>query len=317
MSIYDSVDSLFINVIHDIMSNGHEVESRNGMSKECIGAQLILENLDHPFLMNERRKLSPYYACAEILWYLQFTNSIEMIKAYAPQYEKYADEAGNTNGAYGFRFWNNLKCASRSRNQLDLVIETLKNNDNTRQAIITFWEASDLNAAVNASGKDVPCTLSLQYIIRDNKLNAITTMRSNDVWLGMPYDIFAFTCLQRLIAQALGIKCGGYIHQVGSLHIYEKHWKSAIEAMKNPYFIRNHKPIWKMEESADWRAEVKECLRVEKCTRKGTPTISHFSDLNTTEMMFDLVSTASHLWKGGIPLTLSFDLLKGIENVNH
>ena len=317
MSTFDSVDSAFVNIIQDILTNGHITDSRNGPVRECLGAQIILKNIDHPFLMNQRRKLSPYYACAETLWYLSFTSEVEMIEAYAPQYAKFADH-GNTYGAYGHRLHSNLRDHdSHTDNQLDLVIDTLKNNPNSRQAIITLWAADDLYAAINASSKDVPCTLCLQFLIRDNELVMITTMRSNDVWLGLPYDMFAFTCIQRLVGQALGVKCGAYIHQVGSLHLYQKNWDAAREAMRDPYFITNNKPIWLTEISPDWRAEVKECLRVEKCARKGVPTVAHFRDMHTTEMMFDLVSTASHKWKGGAPLTLSFDLLKGISNVDN
>ncbi len=320
MNSYDSIDSLFVNVIQDIMTNGHETDSRNGPVKECLGAQLILENIDHPFLMNERRKLSPYYACAETLWYLSFTNSIEMIKTYAPQYENFADEDGTTDGAYGYRMWHNLTRSgdqSFTKNQLDLVIETLKNNPNSRQAIVTFWEADDLYAAINASSKDVPCTLCLQFLIRDNELVLITTMRSNDIWLGMPYDIFAFTCIQRLVGQALGVKCGAYIHQAGSLHLYEKHWKSAREAMHNPYFIHHGKPIWPTEKSCDWRAEVTSCLHYEEWSRTGDSAVTCFKNSGITEMMFDLSCTTAHKWKGGTPKVLAFDLLKGISHVNN
>ena len=311
---YDSVDSAFINIIRDLLTNGHTTDSRNGPVRECLGAQIILENINHPFLMNERRKLSPYYACAELLWYLSGTDRTEMIEAYAPSYKNYAED-GTAHGAYGQRLTSNLEDESScGENQLDLVIELLRKDPDTRQAVITFWDASK---DLCQDYKDIPCTLSLQFLIRNDVLVLITTMRSNDVWLGLPYDIFAFTCIQRLVAQALGIQCGSYVHQAGSLHLYEKNWKSAAEAMENPYFIRNPKPIWETEHSVNWKAEVKESVRVEKCVRKGIPTVTHFSDSNVSQMMFDLVSTTSHLWTGGTPLVTSFDLLKGISNVNN
>ena len=311
---FDSIDSAFVFALSNVLQNGHEVNSRVGRTRECIGAQFIFQDVNHTFLLNKRRKLSPYYACAETLWYLSFTNSIEMIKAYAPQYEKFADEAGNTNGAYGYRFWHNL---SSEENQLDLVINTLRKHPNSRQAIVTLWEADDLNAAVNASSKDVPCTLSLQYIIRDGQLHAITTMRSNDAWLGFPYDVFAFTCIQRLIAQALGIRCGGYIHQVGSFHIYEKHWVAARESLDKIQLFQNSMPIWPDETLEDYNLTIKKCIKAEECVRKNIPYTTSFATDGTSEMMFDLVATASHKWQGGSPLTTSAQLLKGIQNVNN
>jgi len=102
------------------------------------------------------------------------------------------------------------------------VITLLQEKPNTRQAVITMWNGGDLLHAIIGDHKDLPCTLSLQFLLRGRLLHCIATMRSNDVWLGLPYDVFAFTCLQRLIADALKVKTGMYVHQVGSLHVYER-----------------------------------------------------------------------------------------------
>ena len=70
--------------------------------------------------------------------------------------------------------------------------------------------------------KDTPCTLSLQFLLRDGRLNLTTTMRSNDVWTGVPYDMFSFCSMQVMMAMTLGVGVGTYTHQAGSLHIYER-----------------------------------------------------------------------------------------------
>src|SRR4029453_8927030 len=66
------------------------------------------------------------------------------------------------------------------------------------------------------------CTSTLQFVIRDHRLNLMTTMRSNDAYFGLPHDIFCFTMLQDLIARSLDIELGTYVHSVGSLHVYEE-----------------------------------------------------------------------------------------------
>ena len=70
--------------------------------------------------------------------------------------------------------------------------------------------------------KDLPCTISLQYLIREGALHCIVYMRSNDLWLGFPYDVFCFTAFQTKLAMELGVKLGTYTHIAGSLHLYER-----------------------------------------------------------------------------------------------
>jgi thymidylate synthase len=62
----------------------------------------------------------------------------------------------------------------------------------------------------------------LQYFVRSDRLDAITFMRSNDIYLGLPHDVFTFTMIQEIIARSLGVELGTYIHMIGSLHLYEK-----------------------------------------------------------------------------------------------
>ena len=103
--------------------------------------------------------------------------------------------------------------------QWKMVKQLLKNNPNSRQAVIHIKEPRDL---VNRPSKDVNCTIAMQFLLRDNKLDLIVTMRSNDIWLGLPYDVFNFTCMQIQMAMELGVNIGVYYHNAGSLHMYIK-----------------------------------------------------------------------------------------------
>jgi thymidylate synthase len=63
--------------------------------------------------------------------------------------------------------------------------------------------------------------------VRDARLHLIGTMRSNDAYLGLPHDVFAFTMLQEIVARAVGVELGEYIHFAGSLHLYAEHYEKA------------------------------------------------------------------------------------------
>ena len=100
---------------------------------------------------------------------------------------------------------------------------------NSRQAVIHI--KMPRNTIENPTN-DLNCTVCLQFIVRDGKLYCTTYMRSNDLWLGFPYDVFQFTCIQIRMAMELGLDIGSYTHIAGSLHIYERDFEKAIENEK-------------------------------------------------------------------------------------
>ncbi len=123
-------------------------------------------------------------------------------------------DAGIFHGSYGSRVYGRLG---------DLV-DLLARDPDTRQAVLTLYDSrSDLGAAK----KDIPCTIAIHFLRRDGKLEMKVMMRSNDLWLGMPYDFVQFAILQASVAQALGIEVGTYVHSTGSLHLYDRDAKKA------------------------------------------------------------------------------------------
>ena len=99
--------------------------------------------------------------------------------------------------------------------QWEFVRDMLKKDPLSRQAVIHIKDPG-------VHPKDTPCTICLQFFIRDNKLHLTVYMRSNDVWMGFPYDVFNFTCYQIRMAMELGVDIGSYTHIAGSLHLYER-----------------------------------------------------------------------------------------------
>ena len=132
--------------------------------------------------------------------------------------------------------------------QISYVIDTLAKDDYSRQAVINIWREKP------GPSKDIPCTCSLQFILRDDKLNCIATMRSSDAWLGWPYDAFNFTCisiytlLQLMHQHRKTYKLGNLSINAGSQHLYERNWEKAKLCLDNlspsigeiPYWMFNN-----------------------------------------------------------------------------
>jgi thymidylate synthase len=153
------------------------------------------------------------FSCiAELCWYLSGSERVEPIEFYLPRYREDAEPDGTIHGAYGPRLlrFNGV-------NQIDHIIDTLRRRPGSRQAVIQIFDHDD----VSKPYKHVPCTCTLQFFVRSGRLDAIVHMRSNDVYVGMPHDIFCFTMIQELLARSLDVELGTYAHMVGSLHLYE------------------------------------------------------------------------------------------------
>jgi len=232
-----SIDDLFFEALKAALWADH-LGSRVGGSREMLGVGFTLPRPWENVLQHPRRKLSYPYAIAETLWYWAREDSIDRLLPYAPSYTKFADEDGIAHGAYGARIENNDKSSCRRgfNDQLENVVHLLQNEPETRRAVVTIFDATRDNERLHASAKepDVPCTLSWQFLVRRGRLNMVVTMRSEDIWLGLPYDIFAFTTIQMVVANELNLQCGAYHHQVGSFHLYDKNRAAAEECWERP-----------------------------------------------------------------------------------
>ncbi len=236
IGIYNDIDVLWQDLIARCLTYGTMNHATKGSSKELIGCSFELTNVQRNFLTNPVRALPIYYPCAEFIWYLTFNGDIDFIAEYSKAYRKYDEGNGLAYGAYGSRLVDNpgFRWESREQgvdDQLSAVISLLQKRSSSRQCVIALWDSGDLIHAMNKSKKDLPCTQTIQFLVRDEKLHMIVNMRSNDIWLGVPNDVFCFSTLQILIAGILGIETGSYHHHVGSMHLYERNWDKAKEAV--------------------------------------------------------------------------------------
>ena len=231
MKTHQNIGSAWLSTIHDVLTHGDYLASRAGGSTELIGYNFRIESPRLNFLISEERNLKKFYAHAELLWYLSGTPSIATLRLYAPSYDRFSDDEGHTvYGAYGPR--------GLGAQHLETVAEILTQDPETRQCVIPIWRPDDIFKVKAGASKDIPCTTSLKFYVRNNKLHLIVDMRSNDVWLGLPYDVFCFTAIQLIMAQTLDVECGFYQHNVGSMHIYDRNkeaCKSAKEATSGEF----------------------------------------------------------------------------------
>lgn len=211
----NSLDDIVTDLLQQIRNHGVEQHNKKGKNKEILGVYIKLTNPLNRISTSFAKSIfvSPI---GEFLWYMSGSDQLSFIEYYIPNYPEFSNNKKTLNGAYGARLFNKENILA---DQVRNVIKLLKEKRNTRQAVIQIFDKNDLLIPGNL---DIPCTCTLQFFIRENKLSLFVTMRSNDVYVGLPHDIFCFTMLQEIISKELGTELGDYNHFITSCHYYMK-----------------------------------------------------------------------------------------------
>jgi thymidylate synthase len=239
MKVYENFTEAYVDIVKDVYTEPEFISSPRGMKiKEVLGYQFKILNPRNRIPYVPGRELSIHYMIAELLWYLSGNDSTDWISNYSAFWSKISDDGKTANSAYGARIFKpHDRIAAKVKQdwtQWDYVVNELKSDPDSRRAVVHIRSPQDSILAT----LDVPCTLSLQFFLRNDKVHMVTSMRSSDVILGLAYDVPAFTIFQELLAlqltQELGrpIGLGTYTHLSASLHLYERHFKMAEKILE-------------------------------------------------------------------------------------
>lgn len=184
------------------------------------------------------RDISLPYLFAEMTWYLSGSQSMKFISKFGSLWGRISDDGETSNSAYG-----HIIKERYGFDQLEKIVELLTKDPFTRRAVINI----NIPNEHVIETKDEPCTICLQFMLRDGKLHCTGVMRSNDIWFGLPYDIVFFTEVQRYIARRLEVGVGTYTHFVMSLHAYVKDFDKVKAVISKDYYEQIHadfRPLW-------------------------------------------------------------------------
>lgn len=212
-------DEAFEHWYKTLAAMNEEATSRDGdVVGEIINAVTVIEDPTRCIMTNKIRNLPMRYAIGEMLWYMSGQNRLKEIQKYTQAWDRMSDDGIHVNSNYGHCIQHKF-----GFDQWEYVKTLLRKDLNSRQAVI------HIKTADSRPSKDVNCTVCLQFFVREDKLYLTTYMRSNDIWMGFPYDVFQFTAMQVLMSMELGLELGTYTHIAGSLHLYKRDWKPIEE----------------------------------------------------------------------------------------
>ena len=201
---YLNAQQAFEHLYDSISDNGIKFDNTNTFLNHGF---YIINPLDN-FINTKWRNWNKNYAEYEWQWYLSGDPSGFEISKKAKIWKNHMDEKGNIRSNYGWQ-WNR-------NNQLEKVINLLKEKPNTRQAVLSIYDGKEIETYY----KDTPCTNTIHFQIIQNKLCMTVNMRSNDLWFGFCNDQYCFSKLLKLVADELKIEIGWYYHFSSNIHIY-------------------------------------------------------------------------------------------------
>ena len=223
MSHVIEVDDLragYLDVVNRIFNYGVEVSPRGQKTLEIPGPVTIQINNPRDILaQGVGRKLNLGIGAAESCHLVGGVSDAVQMVSVAKNFGMFVED-GRLRGAYG----------PRLADQFPRVAALLKKDPDTRQAGVTLWRPEELSTP----SKDVPCTMSLFFHIRAGRLNLSVTMRSNDVFWGLPYDAWMFSNALHTMAWAIGVPVGVYYHTALSLHAYVDRDAKQLAALHAP-----------------------------------------------------------------------------------
>ncbi len=221
---FSTANEAFLTLAEEIYTRpDFDVSPRGQRTKENLGVAIEITDPYSRYITNSYRKFSLGYAIGEWLWYERGSDSLEEIAYYSKFWNKVSDNGETVNSAYGHRILG--KHPLLPVNQWEYVKNELVRDTYSRRAICIIAAPIDMLKET----KDFPCTVYLQFFIRDSALHLSANMRSNDLVLGFANDIVAFTLLQEKMLVELRqtmpeLRMGSYHHYAGSLHIYERNF---------------------------------------------------------------------------------------------
>ncbi len=216
-------------LLKHVLEQGNAKSDRTGTGTISVFGYQMRFDLSEGFPMVTTKKLHLKSIVHELLWFLKGDTNVAYLQENGVRiWNEWADENGDLGPVYGhqWRNWN-----SDGIDQIKTLIETLKNNPDSRRMLVAAWNPSVLPDPNKSFSENVadgnaalpPCHAFFQFYVADGKLSCQLYQRSADIFLGVPFNIASYALFTLMVAQVCGYQPGEFIHTFGDAHIYNNH----------------------------------------------------------------------------------------------
>lgn len=218
----------YLDLLRMVLDEGKPRGDRTGTGTLSVfGAQARFD-LREGFPLLTTKKLHVKSIIYELLWFLRGDTNVRFLNDHGVTiWNEWADENGDLGRVYGAQWCDWRGAGGRSINQIDAVIEQIKNNPESRRLIVSAWNAGEIEQMALP-----PCHALFQFYVNEGELSCQLYQRSADLFLGVPFNIGSYALLTLMVAQVCGLRPGDFVHTFGDLHLYRNHLEQAREQLE-------------------------------------------------------------------------------------
>ena len=226
----------YTDLLRHVLAHGNKKEDRTGTGTLSVFGYQMRFNLADGFPLVTTKKVHLKSIIHELLWFLQGSTNIAYLKENGVRiWDEWADENGNLGPVYGYQWRNWPKPDGTHIDQISQVIDSIKNNPDSRRLIVSAWNVADVDQM-----KLPPCHAFFQFYVapalpnetdQRSKLSCQLYQRSADIFLGVPFNIASYALLTMMVAQVCNLKLGDFVHTLGDAHIYSNHMEQVNEQL--------------------------------------------------------------------------------------
>lgn len=213
----------YLDLMRHVRDHGITKTDRTGTGTKSVFGYQMRFDLAAGFPLVTTKKLHLKSIVHELLWFLKGDTNIAYLKANGVSiWDDWADSDGDLGPVYGRQWRSWATPDGRTIDQIAQVLQTLRNNPDSRRMVVSAWNPADLDKMALA-----PCHCLFQFYVADGRLSCQLYQRSADVFLGVPFNIASYALLTLMMAQVTGLKPGDFVHTLGDAHLYLNHLEQA------------------------------------------------------------------------------------------
>ena len=221
----------YLSLMRHVLSKGQNKKDRTGTGTRSVFGYQMRFDLKEGFPLLTTKKLHTKSIIYELLWLLSGDTNVKYLQEHGVSvWNEWADENGDLGPVYGkqWRHWEDGK--GGKVDQIQNLIDSIKNNPDGRRHIVTAWNPADVPKM-----KLPPCHALFQFYVADNKLSCQLYQRSADIFLGVPFNIAEYALLTHMVAQVCELEVGDFVHTLGDAHLYQNHLEQAeLQIKRDP-----------------------------------------------------------------------------------
>lgn len=209
----------YLDLLKHIRDNGVVKQDRTGIGTKSIFGYQMRFDLQQGFPLLTTKKVHLKSIIYELLWFISGDTNIKYLKEHGVSiWDEWADTNGDLGPVYGHQWRSWPTPDGKSIDQLANVIDTIKNNPDSRRILVSAWNPGEVDKMALP-----PCHCLFQFYVAEGKLSCQLYQRSADTFLGVPFNIASYSLLTMMIAQVCGLQPGEFIHTTGDTHLYLNH----------------------------------------------------------------------------------------------